>query len=247
MEQWQLRPANDLGLSTLERFRSPRREGGLVSSVLRYGWWSCVRSYLDICHRLRVHQPENLPTQAPFILVANHGSHFDALVLSSLISWRLRDQAFPLAAGDTFFESPWSSAFAATFLNALPVWRKKRGDRTFPALRRRLLEEECGYILFPEGTRSRNGQMLSFKSGIGVLAAGLAVPVIPCHLSGCFESLPPGSKLPRLKRIEVRVGAALNFGQTSNDRDGWREVSEKLEAAVRGLSESACCGKQTAV
>ncbi len=205
MEPWKLEPAHDTGLSPLERLRSPRRESGLVSSSLHNAWGAFVRSYLAIWHRLTIHRPENLPAQAPrFVLVANHSSHLDAIVLSSVVRWQLRERVFPLAAGDVFFESPWSSAFAANFLNALPVWRKKQSGRTFQMLRQRLLEEPCGFVLFPEGGRSRDGCMKSFKGGVGMLVAGTDVQVVPCWLSGCFAALPAGHKLPRRK-------AALHF------------------------------------
>ena len=52
-------------------------------------------------------------------------------------------------------------------------------------------------ILFPEGTRSRTGEMGPFKPGIGALVAGTAAPVVPCYLSGAFAAWPPTSRLPR--------------------------------------------------
>jgi 1-acyl-sn-glycerol-3-phosphate acyltransferase len=239
MEPWKLEPAHDTGLSPLERLRSPRRESGLVSSSFHNVWGAVVRSYLAIWHRLTIHRPENLPAQAPFILVANHSSHLDAIVLSAAVRWQLRDRIFSLAAGDVFFDSPWSSAFAANLLNALPVWRKKHVSRTFQALRQRLQEEACGFVLFPEGSRSRDGSMKPFKGGVGMLVAGTDVPVIPCWLSGCLAALPAGHKLPRRTRIALHVGEALRFGQVQNDKHGWQLIAQTLETAVRLLEPTA--------
>jgi 1-acyl-sn-glycerol-3-phosphate acyltransferase len=235
MEPWNLVPARDTGLSPLERLRSPRRESGLVSSSLHHLWGALVRSYLAIWHRLTIHRPENLPARTPFVLVANHTSHLDAIVLAAALHWQLRDRVFPLAAGDVFFNSPYSTTIAANLLNALPVWRKKMGGRTFQALRQRLLEESCGFILFPEGGRSRNGHVMPFKGGVGMLVAQTAVPVVPCWLSGCFSALPPGSKLPRRKRIALYVGESLQFGHVQNDKHGWQLIAQTLETAVRQL------------
>ena len=68
---------------------------------------------------------------------------------------RLRNCVFPLAAGDTFFETPAIAAFAAGMMNAPPLWRKNCGHHAIETLRQRPVAEPCGYILFPEGTRSR--------------------------------------------------------------------------------------------
>ncbi len=235
MEPWKLKPARDLNLSLFEQLRSPRREAGLVASFFRQTWSFLTRAYLAIWHRLRIHGSENLPRRAPFVLVSNHCSHLDALVLSAMLPWQLRECAFPLAAGDAFFESPWSVALAANLLNALPVWRRKHGSRTFQTLRQRLIDEACIYILFPEGTRSRDGRMGPFKAGVGMLVAGLEVPIVPCRLNGCFDSLPPGGKLPRRRPIDLYIGTPLRFGHLGSDKPGWLAIAGELEEAVRGL------------
>lgn len=235
MEPWKLEPARDLELPLIEQLRSPRRETGFLSSIARRGWWLTTRTYLSIWHRLTVVHPENLPRQVPFVLVANHGSHLDALTLNSALPVGLVDRVFPLAAGDVFFQSPFAVAFAASFLNALPVWRQRRGGKSFQALRQRLLDEACGFILFPEGTRSRDGKMSPFRAGIGMLVAGTPVPVVPCHLSGCFEALPPGRRFPRRRAVRLTVGRAIRFDEVSDEKSGWEAIAERMEAAVREL------------
>src|SRR5215471_13329246 len=112
-----------MGMSSGQRLRSPRRESGLVESATHLAWSSAVRAYLALGHRLKVHGRENLPKRPPFVIMANHASHLDALVLVSSLPWHLRDRLFSIAAGDTFFESPASTAFAAVVINALPLWR----------------------------------------------------------------------------------------------------------------------------
>jgi 1-acyl-sn-glycerol-3-phosphate acyltransferase len=212
----------------------------LISASMNQAWCLLVKGYLKVWHRFTVYGAENLPRESPFLLVANHTSHLDTLALAAAIPWYLRSKVFPLAAGDTFFDSTWSSGAAAGFLNALPVWRKRPAGGTFQVLRKRLLLGTCGYILFPEGTRSRDGQMVPFKGGIGMLVAGTDVPVIPCYLSGCFEAFPAGSKRPRRKRIELLVGTAIRFAEVSNDKTGWESIARQLEDAVRGLKKVIC-------
>ncbi|MBI4563124.1 MAG: 1-acyl-sn-glycerol-3-phosphate acyltransferase [Planctomycetes bacterium] len=201
-------------------------------------WWGFAGAYLRWCHRLRIFGSEHLPSQLPFILVANHSSHLDALVLGSPLPWKLRDCIFPLAAGDTFFETMPASAFAAFLLNALPVWRKSRNLEDLQILRRRLIEGPCGYILFPEGTRSRTGEMGRFRRGIGMLAAGTAVPIVPCYIIGAFEAWPPHRHLPRLRPLTLFVGRPLTFEGVPNDAAGWTHVAAQVDAAVQMMVTS---------
>jgi 1-acyl-sn-glycerol-3-phosphate acyltransferase len=235
MEPWRYEPAHDHELSAADRTRSLRRESGLVSTAGHLLWWSVVRGSLRIWHRLKVDGRENLPRKPPFVLVSNHSSHLDALVLGGLLPLRMCDRVFPVAAGDVFFETPAISWLAATFLNALPLWRKNCGSHALATLRERLLAEPCAYILFPEGTRSRDGKLQPFKSGLGMVVAGTPAPVVPCYLSGAFEALRPNWKIPRPVKITARVGPPLLFDQVTNDRHGWQHIAKELEAAVTNL------------
>ena len=168
-------------------------------------------------------------------LLGAEAGDLDALVLASPLNWRIRDRIFPIAAGDVFFETPMLTTFAAFFLNALPIWRKKCGAHTLQRLRQRLIEEPCAYILFPEGTRSRDGSMVEFKPGLGMLVANTAVPVVPCYLEGCFEALGPGHKWPRRRRIRLYVGAPLDFSNVASNREGWTHIAKEAYTHVRRL------------
>ena len=239
MERWDLQPARDLGLTPGQRLRSLRRESGLISSGLHLAWWTLVRGYLAVWHRLAISGQRHLPAEPPFVLVANHTSHLDAFVLAAPLSWRLRDRVYPIAAGDVFFETPLMSAFAAGMLNALPMWRKKCGPHALEQLRQRLIEEPGIYILFPEGTRSRDGTMHPFKAGLGMLVAGTTAPVIPCYLEGCFDALRPEEKWPLPCPIHLHIGEPRVFAEVKNDREGWLQIAAETEAAVKRLIPSA--------
>ena len=235
MADWKFEPARDLGLPPGERLRSSKRENGLISTGFHLAWWGLVRSYLGIWHRLAISGQQHLPAQPPFILVGNHTSHLDALVLASPLPWRLRDRIFPIAAGDVFFRTPLVSAFAAGMLNALPMWRKKCGPHALEELRRRLLDEPCSYILFPEGARSRDGKMAAFKPGLGMLVAETAVPVVPCYLDGCIEALHADQRWPRPRRISLCIGEPLVFAGIKNNREGWLHIATTTEERVKDL------------
>jgi 1-acyl-sn-glycerol-3-phosphate acyltransferase len=152
------------------------------------------------------------------------------------LGWRRRERTFALAAGDAFFESVAMGTFAALAMNALPLWRRRCDPRDVAELRRRLVEEPCAYVLFPEGTRTRTGEMGAFKAGLGRLVAGTGVPVVPGYVAGAFEAMPAGARWPRARKVEVTFGDAMTFGEVADDKGGWTEVARRCEEAVRGLA-----------
>lgn len=232
---WTFEPAADHDLAPIAAFRSVRREPGFPTFAANAVSGSCIRAYFKIYHRLRIEGRENLPRKTPFVLISNHASHLDALILAASLPLVTRVYTYPVAAGDVFFETIASSMLAATLINALPLWRKKVTTHALDELRERLARGQSGYILFPEGARSRDGNMLPFKAGLGMLVAGTKVPVIPCHIEGAFEAMPPNRTMPRPRRIRVRVGKPLTFDTVSGDREGWSIVAEGARRAVAGL------------
>ena len=99
MEEWHFEPAHDLGLNAEQRRLSLHREVGLESALSCFLWRSITRFYLAIAHRIRIHGRENLPMHAPFVLVANHASHLDAVILGAILPLRFVGAVFPIAAG----------------------------------------------------------------------------------------------------------------------------------------------------
>ena len=235
MEPWQLQPARAPGRPPTARWRRVRRESGLLESIAQQTWFSVLRMYFACAHRLTISGREKLPTHGPFVLAANHCSHLDALVLGSALKPRHRERAFPIAAGDVFFQTKAASVFSAIMLNALPMWRKNCGPHALAELRRKLQEERAIFIIFPEGGRTRTGSMMPFKPGLGMMVAGTNVPVVPCGLIGTFEALPPKRSLPQPVRIKLIIGDPLNFAATPNNREGWSQIARNLESSVRDV------------
>ena len=235
MTDWQLRPARDLDLTLAARLRSHRREAGLLGLAGNALWRLAVRGYLAAAHRLEVVGAEHLPPEPPCVLVGNHTSHLDALCLGAALPSRLARHAVALAAGNVFFATAARAAFAATALNALPIWRDSTSHDDLAFLRARLLEDAMVFILFPEGTRARDGVMGRFRPGLGAFVAGSAVPVLPCCLEGAFACWPATRSTPRPGKLRLRIGVPLRFDGVANDREGWKQVALVAEQAVRAL------------
>lgn len=247
MSNWDFKPAADIGLGPAERATSTKREGGLVSRIGVGISTTVSLTGMRLYHRFTVEGREHLPTKTPFVLCANHASFLDHAMLRNALPLRLRVRTMPLSAGDVFFSSPLRAGLSGLLLNALPVWRKKTATaHAMNDLRERLSRGETGYVLFPEGARTRDGNLLKFKAGIGMLVAGLDVPVIPAWLDGAFEALPAGRTLPRPVKLTTRFGPALRFADIANERDGWEQVVATVEASVRRLGSLPPIGKTLA-
>ncbi|MFO0832364.1 MAG: lysophospholipid acyltransferase family protein [Phycisphaerales bacterium] len=232
MARWEYKPAGDHALPPVERLRSERREPGFVSWAAHRVSLRLLRWWMRVYNRLEVTGAEHLPRRTPFVVVGNHSSHIDALVIAAILPDEVLNETFPIAAGDVFFDVPAVAAFAAGIINALPMWRKKVGRHALDDLKARLRSGECGYILFPEGTRTRDGGPMPFKPGVGMMVAGSAVPVVPCRLVGAFEAWRPGTVVPRPHKVRIEVRPAQTFEQTPDTREGWESVSESLRRAV---------------
>lgn len=243
MDPFEFKPAGDLGLGGLARFRSCQRESGLATSLTRFAWWCTLRCVFRAWNQLRIIGRENLPDHPPFILAANHASHLDALLLMSALPMAWRDSVFPIAAKDVFFESHGVAAFGAVFVNALPVWRNSARAHDLRELRQRLIDSPSVYILFPEGTRTRDGKLLPFKPGVGKLVAGTEVPVVPCFIEGARAAMPPGWRFLNPRRIRVTIGSPQTFRDIPDDREGWGRVAASVGHAVSVLSTVAPVGR----
>jgi 1-acyl-sn-glycerol-3-phosphate acyltransferase len=154
--------------------------------------------------KVEVHGVELLDNVTePFIVVANHSSHFDAPLVFGALPHRLSKNVATGAAADYFFDKKFKGAVTGLFFNAYPIERK--GLRTRRGLTGQLLDEGIPLLIFPEGTRSRTGAMAPFKPGVAALSISHNVPVIPVALVGAYAAWPRTRGLPPTNHPEVHV------------------------------------------
>jgi 1-acyl-sn-glycerol-3-phosphate acyltransferase len=232
---WQYNPADDLDRPLIERLRHfPRRPDMLV-----YGSRTLValalRAWLLVYHRYTVAGRGNLPASGSFVVVANHASHLDALCLQCALPMRRLHRTFSAAASDYFFDSVPLTWAATVVANALPFSREVKIRQSL-SLCAQLLENPGNVlILFPEGTRTKTGELGRFKPGIGALVAGRDIPVVPCFLDGAFRALRKGVWFPRPARLTLRIGPPLRFADAAPGREGAHAIATVLEKAVAAL------------
>ncbi|MGZ4617349.1 MAG: lysophospholipid acyltransferase family protein [Frankiaceae bacterium] len=147
----------------------------------------------------------------PVLFVANHSSHLDtALILCALPpAWRSRTAV--TAAADYFFDS-WLRAVSTAFVFAtVPIDRKGGASAATPGV---LLREHWNLVVFPEGTRSSDGQMGRFRLGAAQLATAFDVPIVPVGIRGGFAAMPRGRSWPAPGRrtVSVRFGPPMRAG-----------------------------------
>jgi 1-acyl-sn-glycerol-3-phosphate acyltransferase len=166
-----------------------------------------VRPTVLLIFGVHVRGRENLSHDKPSIIVANHNSHLDTLVLMSLFPLHKIHRIRPVAAADYFMKNRLIAWFSTQFIGIIPLSRKVERSHTHPLESvRKALEAGDSIILFPEGSRGEAEQMSKFKSGVAHLAKMTpTVPVIPIYLGGAGKVLPKGEALLVPFIIDVHI------------------------------------------
>lgn len=233
MESWEYKPTEDFEKTPVEKLRVFPRQPDMAVYAMRLVVHVLLRAWLCVWHRYRVRGREHLPEDRPFVMVANHASHLDALCLLSALPLRAIQRTYPAAAKDYFFTSLPRVAFSAIVVNAMPFDRRENPRDSLAVCRQLLETPGHALILFPEGTRSPTGELAPFKPGIGFLTAGTNIPVVPCYLEGAWRAWPKGAWFPRPRKLELEIGPPLEFDHLPADKEGAKRVAALLEEAVR--------------
>ncbi len=240
-----------------QRQGSARAKQAKIRSARPYNKRSVVdRSLLSSCHwilrvlyktyfHLELHNRRNLPQGGPFIIAANHASHLDGGAMISAVSAaagaKEAQKLHVLGARDYFFNTPFKSWFFSTLLNLVPVEREETslaGSRMVKSI----LSAGESVLIFPEGTRSRTGQIQEFKAGVGLIALELRVPVIPAYIGGTYEAMPPGKLFPRRQGVKVFFGPAIrpeayrSRGTRTHADERYRQVATDIRTAIVELA-----------
>jgi len=165
--------------------------------------WTFFRIFYAVFLRYRSFNPERVPKTGAVILASNHASILDP----PLVGIGLQ-RVTTFLARDTLFKGPVGWLFR--HWHAIPIDRDGGG----PAGMRRImaaLAEGRAVLLFPEGTRTRDGELQPARSGIGLLVIKSEAPVVPVRVRGTFEAMPRGVHFPRPKRVMVKYGEPMHF------------------------------------
>ena len=232
MNTWSYHPSPNIGTPMSKQLKSFPREPGMLAYAIRSLAALLLRAWLRCYHRLHIEGREHLPATGSYILVCNHTSHLDTLCLLSAVPLRKIHHCFPAAAADYFFTSLPRSAVSAVLINALPFDREAGGGQSLALCAELLQDNDNILVLFPEGTRTTTGAIGRFRSGIGRLAAGKDIDILPCNLEGGLRAWPKGRLLPRPRRLQLRIGRARNFRHLDTSRESVRSICDELQRCV---------------
>jgi 1-acyl-sn-glycerol-3-phosphate acyltransferase len=159
--------------------------------------------------------------EGAFILIPNHTSHLDAPMVFSLLPDFLTERLATGAAADYFYRRKGVAEMTSLFFNTYPIERKGKprapGQPNAAGMTGRLLRAGVPILVFPEGTRSRSGELGVPKPGAAALAQKVGVPLVPIAMAGGHEAMPVGKLVPRF-----RSKVALYIGRPMHSREGAR-------------------------
>ncbi|MEN8232317.1 MAG: lysophospholipid acyltransferase family protein [Thermodesulfobacteriota bacterium] len=205
-----------------------RRDAASVQGLA--AWWArsiCAASGVVVS----VTGTEKLDAEKPYIFAANHQSQFDILALQGFLGIDFRW----LAKKELFKVPIWGPAMRKA--GYIPVDRS-RGRQALKSLGEAAQKIAAGtsVIIFPEGTRTRDGIMQDFKAGAMVLAIKSGVDIIPVAIKGTYEILPKGKLLINPGNVTIRVGNPIaTKNRTSKDKHALAKI---LQEEVTGLLDT---------
>src|ERR1051325_3173402 len=168
--------------------------------------WSFFRAFFRFYFGWRVCNPERVPREGPVILASNHASYLDPFLVGAGLP-----RAINYLARENLFRFP-VVGWVLRKWNTVPVDREGGGAKGLKAILARLLAGGA-IILFPEGTRTRDGRLQPARAGVGLTVIKSSAPVVPVRVFGTFEAYGRHLKLPRPRRVVVKYGEPMTFDQ----------------------------------
>lgn len=194
--------------------------------------------FLKIFFSLQMHGRENIPRDGAFIIASNHASYLDPFAAGIGCRQRINFMAK---------EELFKNRFLGWYLGKLHVFPLKRDTGDTKALKeafRRLRKAE-GLMIFPEGTRSEDGQIKEGKLGISILSHMAKAPVIPCYIGGSFNIWPSNGPFSLKGKLNIYYGKPLEplaVGENTKKAD-YYNFAQKVMSSIKSIRDSVYYGK----
>ena len=196
-----------------------------------------VKIVSKIFFSLKTEGLDNIPAQGPYIITPNHASYLDAFaVVSGMPSKTFRD-LYTLGI-QKYFTGKAGKSFAR-LANVIPIDQEKYLNKALQ-MSSYVLRNGKSLLIFPEGGRSFDGELMEFKKGVGILAIELNIPVIPAYIEGSFEALPRSATWPKFRQIKVAFGKPLfpydtDMSKKPAGTDNYQFFVDELKERVKSL------------
>jgi 1-acyl-sn-glycerol-3-phosphate acyltransferase len=192
--------------------------------------WDVDKHIKAFCRPLTIEGQENVEgIEGPLLIIANHTSHFDTLIVLSVLPKKIWDRTAIVAAADRMYREKIKGMLHSLRYNAFPITRG--GGREALAYSQWLMHEGWSLLIFPEGKRSRTGELGQFRGGPAILALGQPIPILPIHIQGANNILPPGEPRSRPAAVHVSIGAPFKLAADATIAD----AKQAMEEAMRSL------------
>jgi len=173
---------------------------------------------------------EPLPPTGGIVVLSSHQSHLDPLLLGLATDRRMSS----LARSSLYTFKPFGAVITA--LDAVPIDRTTSAVTAMKLVIERLVRG-AAVIIFPEGTRTADGQLGEFKNGFGLIAKRAGVPVVPVAIVGAFECWPRTRLFPRPGRIRMEFGKILTAAEVAAMDE--RQIFDVCTQRLRDLDAKA--------
>ena len=193
-----------------------------------------LRTFLKIYNQFETSGQDRLLIDPPYIVAANHASHFDTLALLASFPPNLLKFVHPVAAVDYFFPDFIRSALSTYLLNAVPFDRFGGFEESLRSCES-LLRDGRILIIFPEGSRSITGTLGKFRPGVARLSITAHCPIIPAYIEGSQAVLPKGKLIPSPEQLKIRFGLPLYPPGAEPTLRSCQDFAARLQAAVASL------------
>ena len=194
-----------------------------------------VRPMFDVLSHLESHGSEHVPRQGGVLLVSNHVSLLDTLIIGAAT-----DRELHFLGADSYFHIP-CLGWLLTQLNGIPI---KRTAPSWQPLKKVIscLDVGKAFLIFPEGTRSVDGRLGEMKKGVSFMIHHSGVPVIPVFIKGAERFLPRGAKFIRPAKLSVTFGPPIDFTGIegiAQKQELYQQMSEQIRQAILVLKEDS--------
>ena len=181
---------------------------------------------------------EHLPQDRPYLIAANHASHLDGACVYAAVHSHV--DHLNIATSEHYLTDSELHWFMSTFVNSIPFdGHDNFADGLVRA--RQSVGVRRPLLVFPEGTRSVNGQLQPFKAGVGLLAYELGAPVVPLHIAGTHEALPKGTRTPSRHPLRLLFGPPMETtsfkerNETLSPYEIYYEIAAALKRQIEAL------------